>query len=215
MFNGQMTTTQRANAEMFALQIVEGLKAKGMEVTGGNFDWLVNGLPLPLTFKPYTSQQRYEALNGGKIVATVREFTTTKATSYKETKSGLGIEAIVEEIARVIEQDGPTLLLRQQQLELMEQASAKVQAAQKILQSAHDGAYVIGSIAKTDNGKMPVVKIQIMGLPAQGVEVFATALSQLVVKYKENAWSSEATLGEVLGVNGPQKPKKSTKEPQG
>ncbi|MBL7988916.1 MAG: hypothetical protein JNJ94_12705 [Chlorobi bacterium] len=200
MFNGQMTSTQRANAEVYALQIVEGLKANGVEVTGANFNWMVNDLPLPLTFKAHNNQQRYEALNGGKVVATVREFTTNKAESFKETKSGLEIEAIVAEIVRVIEQDGPVLQLRQQQLELMEQAAGKVQAAQQILQSVHEGAYVVGSIAKTDNGKVPVVKVQVMGLPAQGVEVFATALAQLITKYKENAWASDAKLREVLGL---------------
>lgn len=200
MFNGQMTSTQRANAEVYALQIVEGLKANGVEVTGANFNWMVNDLPLPLTFKAHNNQQRYEALNGGKVVATVREFTTNKAESFKETKSGLEIEAIVAEIVRVIEQDGPVLQLRQQQLELMEQAAGKVQAAQQILQSVHEGAYVVGSIAKTDNGKVPVVKVQVMGLPAQGVEVFAAALAQLITKYKENAWASDAKLREVLGL---------------
>lgn len=200
MFNGQMTSTQRANAEVYALQIVEGLKANGVEVTGANFNWMVNDLPLPLTFKAHNNQQRYEALNGGKVVATVREFTTNKAESFKETKSGLEIEAIVAEIVRVIEQDGPVLQLRQQQLELMEQAAGKVQAAQQVLQSVHEGAYVVGSIAKTDNGKVPVVKVQVMGLPAQGVEVFAAALAQLITKYKENAWASDAKLREVLGL---------------
>lgn len=213
MFNGQMTNTQRNNSEMYALQIVEGLKTNGLEVTGVNFNWMVNGLPLPLTFKAHNNQQRYEALNGGKVVATVREFTSNKAESFKETKSGLEIEAIIAEIIRVIEQDGPALQLRQQQMELMEQAQGKVLAAQTTLQAAHEGAYVTGSIAKTDNGKVPVVKIQVLGLPAQGIEVFAEALSQLLVKYKNNEWSSEAKLREVLGVTEPSKTKQG-KEPK-
>lgn len=213
MFNGPMSNTQRANAEVFALQIIEGLKEQGLEVTGEKFNWTVNSLPLPLTFKAHNNQQRHEALNGGKVVVTVREFTTNKVQSFKESKAGLEIGAIVTEIVRVIQQDGPALLLRQQQMELMEQAQGKVEAAQELLKKYHDGAYVKGSIAKTDDGKIPVVRIEVMGLPAQGVEVLAEAIGGLVAKYKANVWGSEAALRKALGVKDTAKESKA--EPQG